>query len=61
MTDWGPGGPTGWPAMFAPIRCMSFRDDGREPIWGCGVWPRGPFVGWPAKTPLGIGGEADGV
>jgi hypothetical protein len=52
--DCEPGGPTGWP-MFGPIRRMSLRDDGREPIWGCGVWPRGP------KTPLEIGGDADGV
>ncbi len=58
LTGWGPGGPTGWPTMLGPMRPMSLRDDGREPIWGCGVWPRGPLA---TKTPLGMGGEAEGV
>lgn len=29
---WDPGGPTGWPTMAGPIRRMSLRDEGREPI-----------------------------
>ncbi len=37
---------------------MSFLEVGRDPIWGCGVWPR-----WCCGngTPLGMGGDADGV
>lgn len=44
--------------MFGPILRMSFRDDGREPIWGCGVWLP---PGCEPKVPLGIGGEAEAV
>ncbi len=49
--------------MLGGIRRMSFREPGREPIWGWGVWPRGMAWAacWAKVTPLGMGGDADGV
>lgn len=35
-----PVGPTGWETIPGPIRRMSFLEPGRDPMDGCGVWPR---------------------
>jgi hypothetical protein len=40
---------------FELARRTVFLDDGRDPIWGCGVPSRG---GW--NMPLGMGGEGIG-
>ena len=35
-----PAWPTGWETIPGPSLRISFRELGRDPIDGCGVWPR---------------------